>query len=65
MTKQGVCCDKWAQATDGSNGLPVIEALDDGTWSVNGCCGGGCFVLNDIRFCPFCGHLHTSQERAK
>jgi hypothetical protein len=32
-----------------------IEQLDDGTWAVNGCCSGGCFVLTDMRYCPFCG----------
>ena len=24
-------------------------------WNVNGCCGGGCFVLTDIKYCPWCG----------
>jgi len=28
---------------------------DDGSWNVNGCCGGGCYVVTDMRFCPFCG----------
>ncbi|WP_155904939.1 hypothetical protein [Methylopila sp. M107] len=32
-----------------------IEPDSDGTWNVNGCCGGGCFVLTGMRFCPFCG----------
>jgi hypothetical protein len=27
----------------------------EGGWHVNGCCGGGCFVLTNIKFCPFCG----------
>ena len=27
----------------------------NGKWHVNGCCGGGCYVLEDIKFCPFCG----------
>ena len=26
-----------------------------GLWNVNGCCGGGCYVLQDLVFCPFCG----------
>lgn len=25
------------------------------TWNVNGCCGGGCYVLIDLKFCPWCG----------
>jgi hypothetical protein len=32
-----------------------IEQVDDGSWAVNGCCGGGCYVLTDVKFCPFCG----------
>ena len=32
-----------------------IEQTDTGDWAVNGCCGGGCYVLTDIKFCPFCG----------
>ena len=32
-----------------------IEQNSDGSWSVNGCCGGGCYVLTDMKFCPFCG----------
>jgi hypothetical protein len=27
----------------------------DGSWSTLGCCGGGCSVLDDMKFCPFCG----------
>jgi hypothetical protein len=23
--------------------------------TINGCCGGGCFVIHGIKFCPFCG----------
>ncbi len=48
---------------------PMVEALDmgaidrdytDGTWVVPGCCGG-CWVLQDLVHCPFCGKkLETS-----
>ena len=24
-------------------------------WNINGCCGGGCFAVHDMRFCPYCG----------
>lgn len=24
-------------------------------WNVPGCCGGGCYVLMNIKHCPFCG----------
>ncbi len=32
-----------------------FEPQGDGTWAINGCCGGGCYVVNDMRFCPYCG----------
>lgn len=28
---------------------------EDGTWNINGCCGGGCYVVSDMKFCPFRG----------
>jgi hypothetical protein len=37
---------------DHDNGLFVRNEAD---WNVNGCCGGGCYVVQDIRHCPFCG----------
>jgi hypothetical protein len=27
----------------------------DGAFAINGCCGGGCYVISGIKFCPFCG----------
>ena len=24
-------------------------------YSIRGCCGGGCYVIYDFRYCPFCG----------
>lgn len=36
--------------------LAQFEPAPDGeTWSINGCCGGGCFVVVDMRYCPYCG----------
>jgi hypothetical protein len=62
------CCDKFAkQATAlqaGRIGLYPAGACpdaqferlerDDG-WGINGCCGGGCFVVVGMKFCPYCG----------
>ncbi len=46
------CCDEFAKHTGTPNsGFEYA----DGAWYVNGCCGGGCFVLSQIVFCPFCG----------
>jgi hypothetical protein len=64
------CCEAFAeqagelQAAVGGGGLypsqmrprSQFEPDDDGkTWNINGCCGGGCFVVTDMRFCPYCG----------
>ena len=50
------CCAHFRehqQQADHGNGL--FEQGTDGFWSVNGCCGGGCYVVKDIAYCPFCG----------
>jgi hypothetical protein len=26
-----------------------------GSWNINGCCGGGCYVVINMKFCPYCG----------
>lgn len=63
------CCEAFAeqaghlQAPVGGGGLypsemrpnAQFEPDDDGTWNINGCCGGGCFVVTSMKFCPFCG----------
>ncbi len=67
MSKQ-FCCDEFAKQTVdmsfacGGWLYPKdmqpenqIELGEDGTWNVNGCCGGGCYVLIGIQYCPFCG----------
>lgn len=28
---------------------------NNGSWDVPGCCGGGCYILTDIKYCPWCG----------
>ena len=61
------CCEKWNEeagrlrATVGvglypDSSRPAGQIEHDGkAWNVNGCCGGGCYVLQNIKFCPFCG----------
>lgn len=34
----------------------VCPACDEGgDWHINGCCGGGCYVVSNMKFCPYCG----------
>jgi hypothetical protein len=62
-----VCCKQWAEATGkllsvgpsaiaygGASAEAQIVRDDDG-WSVVGCCGGQCYVLTGLKFCPWCG----------
>ena len=32
-----------------------FELDSDNSWGINGCCGGGCFVVTGMKYCPFCG----------
>lgn len=49
------CCSKFKE------NIGQFEQADDGSWNVNGCCGGGCYVLSEIRFCPYCGRHLTKR----
>lgn len=54
-----MCCDALMESLEAEEEAGGIVPTDDG-WSVSGCCHGGCYVLTDLRFCPFCGtHLPT------
>ena len=63
MNAENACCsemrtllyDNVQSSTDG------IE-WGGSSWNLNGCCGGGCYVLKDIKFCPFCGKQTTPPE---
>lgn len=33
----------------------VYFDIDTESYSVEGCCGGGCDVVVGIKYCPFCG----------
>jgi hypothetical protein len=53
------CCEEYKKNT-GERSVGFETYCESGdkekvVTSVNGCCGGGCFVLNDIKHCPFCG----------
>lgn len=66
------CCEKFAeqagrlQAPSGGGIYPpemrpsAQFQRDENGWHINGCCGGGCYVVTDMRFCPYCGSALTS-----
>lgn len=62
-----VCCSEFGKLSGHYEGIEVsvspvpkpdaqIEHSEaTGKWNINGCCGGGCFVVYGVKFCPFCG----------
>jgi hypothetical protein len=59
------CCEAFETNATRAKGEPVaqFEPDDDGeTWNINGCCGGGCYVVTAMRFCPFCGSRLAALE---
>lgn len=71
------CCEKWAKATgqvlsQGPSAFgypaemhPKAQIDHNEGWQVNGCCGGGCYVLNDLKFCPWCGNKLEATKSKK
>jgi hypothetical protein len=59
------CCahfrEHQAQAKE-DHGDGLFEQLSDGSWAIYGCCGGGCYVVQDMHHCPFCG-IRLQEER--
>jgi len=49
------CCEKFADRFSHNLNRPSAIVKDQGKWYVNGCCGGGCFVISNMKFCPWCG----------
>mgnify|MGYP001559384963 CR=1 FL=1 len=47
------CCDAMIRCF---NAPDAIEWADEESgWSIPGCCGGGCYVMEQMIYCPFCG----------
>lgn len=56
-----VCCDAFGlhySLTDYH--IAKFEQIKDGSWNIEGCCGG-CYVVQDMRYCPYCGTQIKSQ----
>ena len=57
------CCEKFEEEAGREQ---AFEPDQDGeTWNINGCCGGGCFVVTEMRFCPYCGSKMESPHGAE
>lgn len=68
------CCEEFAEQAGhlqppAGGGLypafmrPTAQfVFEDDAWHVNGCCGGGCYVITDMKFCPYCGAKLSSPE---
>lgn len=63
-----ICCERFAKEAElkpmaggGFNypeemrGTQIEFDKKTGKWNVSGCCGGGCYVLTDLVYCPWCG----------
>jgi len=48
MSEPGCTCEDWRSNAE------HFDVREDEI-NVHGCCGGGCFVLTEIRYCPWCG----------
>lgn len=46
------CCDKFAEQAETQQ---IYHDPKKRVWNVNGCCSGGCYVITDLVFCPWCG----------
>lgn len=49
------CCDAMAVAKAANKIESFVNEERGLEVGVIGCCGGGCYVLSDLKFCPFCG----------
>ena len=47
------CCDGMAEHLKQRECDRIVPCGD--AYAIPGCCGGGCYVLVGVRFCPFCG----------
>lgn len=56
------CCEEFAREVQTPKHMKRMERNEeDGTWRVYGCCQN-CYVLDDIKFCPFCGSRLAGKE---
>jgi len=52
------CCDEFRKEIQDKNPDGHFKQDENGTWNILGCCGG-CYVITEMKFCPFCGNRLT------
>lgn len=58
-----ICCEQMRD-TLSEEQIELVDA--DSAWGILGCCGGGCYVMNNVRYCPYCGtELPLELEQCK
>lgn len=72
------CCDRFLEDSTGikpgvgrgflypkeSHPDAQFELDEDGkSWNIKGCCGGGCYVVTGMLFCPYCGMRLIEEEQ--
>ena len=55
------CCQKFKYQAELPPNSPGWFEFCEG-WSIEGCCGGGCYVVSYMKYCPFCGSLLESPK---
>lgn len=48
------CCEQFESKANRESRDYLFEPYN-GAWVINGCCGGGCFVVSNMKYCPYCG----------
>ena len=60
MNLHTFCCDKFEKKVRKQQ-----FEFSEGDWGISGCCGGGCYVVKKMKFCPYCGAALLDGEKEK
>ena len=57
------CCHQGSEVGKVIDGLTWVD--ESYGWCLPGCCGGGCYVMTNMVFCPFCGQALPVPENTE